>query len=108
MTRVRQPFRGAMNLHGNSSFEAKLEGILARHEELGHALAEARGEDYATLAIEYAELEPVAAGIREWRAAVKEAAGLHEMIADPGLAREMRALAEEELRARASPGRGPD
>src|SRR5690606_2575049 len=98
MTRVRQPFRGAMNLHGNSSFEAKLEGILARHEELGHALAEARGEDYATLAIEYAELEPVAAGIREWRAAVKEAAGLHEMIADPGLDREMRALAEEELR----------
>src|SRR5690606_1049288 len=45
-----------------------------------------------------AELEPVAAGIREWRAAVKEAAGLREMIADPGLDREMRALAEEELR----------
>ena len=53
---------------------------------------------YAALAIEYAELEPIAAGIQDWRAAEQEAAGLREMIADPALERDMRALAEDELR----------
>jgi peptide chain release factor 1 len=87
-----------MSLTSNRNFEAKLDGILARHAELGGAMAEVGGEHYATLAIEYAELEPVAAGIREWRAAEQEAAGLREMIADPALEREVRALAEDELR----------
>ena len=82
----------------NRNFEAKLDGILARHAELGRAMAEAGGEDYAALAKEYAELEPIAAGIQDWRAAEQEAAGLREMIADPALDRDMRALAEDELR----------
>ena len=84
--------------HGNPAYR-ELDGILARQAELARALSEARGDDYATLAIEYAELEPVAAGIQDWRAAEQEAAGLREMLADPALDREMRALAEEELRA---------
>ena len=88
-----------MSTASNHGFEGKLDGILARQAELAHALSEARGDDYATLAIEYAELEPVAAGIQDWRAAEQEAAGLREMLADPALDREMRALAEEELRA---------
>jgi peptide chain release factor 1 len=87
-----------MILASHQNFELKLDGILARHAELGQAMSEAGGDDYAKLAIEYAELEPVAAGIREWRAAEQEAAGLREMIADPALEREMRALAEDELR----------
>jgi peptide chain release factor 1 len=87
-----------MSFASHRNFEAKLDGILARHAELGRAMGEVGGEHYATLAIEYAELEPVAAGIREWRAAEQEAAGLREMIADPALEREMRALAEDELR----------
>ena len=82
----------------NRNFEAKLDGILARHAELGRAMAEAGGEDYAALAIEYAELEPIAAGIQDWRAAEQEAAGLRELIADPALERDMSALAENELR----------
>jgi peptide chain release factor 1 len=86
-----------MNLASNQNFEVKLDGILARHDELGHAMAEAGGEAYAALAREYAELEPIAAGIQAWRAAAQEAAGLREMIADPGLDRDMRALAEDEL-----------
>ena len=49
-----------MSSTSNWNFEAKLDGILARHAELGRAMAEAGGEDYAALAIEYAELEPIA------------------------------------------------
>jgi peptide chain release factor 1 len=87
-----------MNLASHQNFEAKLDGILARHAELGRAMTEASGENYATLAREYAELEPIAAGIQDRRAAEQEAAGLREMLADPALDREMRALAEDELR----------
>ncbi|MGH6899779.1 MAG: peptide chain release factor 1 [Geminicoccaceae bacterium] len=87
-----------MSTEPSRGFEAKLDGILARHAELGQAIAEARGESYAALAKEYAELEPVAGGIRAWRAAAQEAAGLEEMIADSKLDRDMRALAEDELR----------
>jgi peptide chain release factor 1 len=87
-----------MSSASSQNFEAKLDGILARQGELGRAMGEVGGEHYAALAIEYAELEPVAAGIREWRAAAQEAAGLREMIADPALERDMRALAEDELR----------
>jgi peptide chain release factor 1 len=87
-----------MSVEPGRGFQAKLDGILARHAELGRTMAEAGGERYALLAKEYAELEPIAGGIREWRAAAQEAAGLKEMLADPGLDREMRALAEDELR----------
>jgi peptide chain release factor 1 len=87
-----------MSMMSNRNFEAKLDGILARHAELGRAMAAAGGEQYAALAKEYAELEPVAAGIQDWRAAEQEAAGLREMLADPALERDMRVLAEEELR----------
>ena len=88
-----------MNQAPNQNFEVKLDGILARYAELGRAMVEASGEGYATLAKEYAELEPIAAGIQEWRGVVQEAAGLREMIADPALDRDMRALAEDELHA---------
>jgi peptide chain release factor 1 len=87
-----------MSTASNHGFEGKLDGILARHAELGRAMAAAGGEQYAALAKEYAELEPVAAGIQDWRAAEQEAAGLREMLADPALERDMRVLAEEELR----------
>jgi peptide chain release factor 1 len=87
-----------MNLTSHQNFEAKLDGILARHAEVGRAMAGAGGEGYAALAKEYAELEPIAAGIQEWRAATQEAAGLREMIADPEVERDMHALAEDELR----------
>jgi peptide chain release factor 1 len=87
-----------MKAESGRGFEAKLDGILARHAELGRTMAAAGGEDYAALGKEYAELERVAAGIQAWRAAGQEAAGLEEMLADPGLDPDMRALAEEELR----------
>jgi peptide chain release factor 1 len=86
-----------MSAHATSGFEAKLDGILARRDELGDLLASASGEGYAALAREFAELEAVAARIQALRARRAEAAGLEEMLADPALDAEMRALAEHEL-----------
>jgi peptide chain release factor 1 len=82
-----------------SSLEAKLDGILARHEELGRMMAEASGEAYVELAKEYAEVEEISGRIQALRAARAEAAGLEGMLAERGLDAEMRALAEEELAA---------
>jgi peptide chain release factor 1 len=86
-----------MSTESAPGLDAKLDGILARHEELGRLMAETAGDAYVDLAKEYAELEPVAAGIEAWRSAQGEAADLEAMLADPELDAEMRALAEEEL-----------
>jgi peptide chain release factor 1 len=82
-----------------SSFERKLDAILARKDELEALLAVAAPSAYAALAREHAELEPVAAEITAWRKAKHELAELEQLQADP----EMRALAlteHAELRAR--------
>jgi peptide chain release factor 1 len=81
-----------------SGLEAKLDGILDRRDELSHRLSTAAGDQYASLAREYAELDGIAVGIEALRAARAELRGLEEMIADPALDAEMRKLAEEELR----------
>jgi peptide chain release factor 1 len=83
----------------SAGLEAKLDGILARHEELGRMMAGASGEAYVELAKEYAEVEEIAARIQALRAARAETAGLEGMLAESGLDAEMRALAEEELAA---------
>jgi peptide chain release factor 1 len=81
-----------------TALDLKLDAILARRDELGEQMAHAAGEDYASLAREYAELDDVAGDIEALRAARREAAGLEEMLADPALDPEMRSLAEQELR----------
>jgi peptide chain release factor 1 len=88
-----------MTAQPTSGLEAKLDGILARHDELGHLLASASGEAYSVLAREFADLERISNSIEALRATRAEAAGLEEMLADPGLDGEMRALAEDELAA---------
>ena len=82
------------------SFEDKLDRVVARHEELAARLAEVAAlthKDYARLAKEYAELEPVVAGIRELRKRQGEMTELSELLADPETDAEMKALAEDEL-----------
>jgi peptide chain release factor 1 len=81
------------------ALEAKLDGILARRDELGHLLASASGEGYSALAREFADLERISTSIQALRATRAEAAGLEEMLADPGLDGDMRTLAGEELAA---------
>jgi len=79
-----------------AGFEAKLERILARRDELSERMASAASEDYVALGKEYAELDALAGGIEALRAAREELRGLEEMLVDPGLDPEMRALAEDE------------
>jgi peptide chain release factor 1 len=86
-----------MTAQPTSALEAKLDGILARHDELGHLLASASGETYSALAREFADLERISSSIHALRAARAEATGLEEMLADPGLDADMRALALDEL-----------
>jgi peptide chain release factor 1 len=87
-----------MGLERASGFEAKLDGILARRDELSHQLSSAAAsEQYAALAREYAELDAIAGGIEALRSARSELRGLEEMLEDAGLDAEMRKLAEDEL-----------
>ena len=76
-----------------------LDLILRRHEEIGAKLAEGGGGEYAALARELAELDPVVAAIRAYRAKEKERADLLALIEDSATDSEMRALARDELAA---------
>ena len=77
-----------------STFDQRLEQILARRDELQALLASASPAEYVQLAREYAGLEPVVAGIERYNQVRHEARDLGTMLDDP----EMRALAEDELR----------
>lgn len=81
----------------SSAFDAKLEQILARRDELEALLAEAAPGDYARLAKEFSDLGPVVAGIEAFRAARRELRDLEALSSDAGDP-EMRELAEEERR----------
>ncbi|GAB4299764.1 MAG: peptide chain release factor 1 [Roseovarius sp.] len=73
---------------------AKLDEITRRFEYLEARMAEGAG-DIAELGREYAELRPVVAEIRAWRALLDEIEATRALLDDP----EMRALAAEELAA---------
>ncbi len=80
------------------SVATNLDIILRRYEELGARLSEGvAGAEYAQLSREYSELEPLADSIRTLQAKQKERADLAAMIADPGLDKDMREMAEAEL-----------
>jgi peptide chain release factor 1 len=76
---------------------ARIAQIEARRDELQAAMSapDLAPEAFVRLSKEYAEVEPVAAAAAELRRLRAELAGLEEMRADP----EMRAMAEEEIRA---------
>ncbi len=80
-----------------SGFEGKLDGILNRRDELGRLMASTSGEGYKALAKEFAELEGIANSIQALRATRAEISSLEELLGDPGLDAEMRALAGDEL-----------
>lgn len=81
------------------TLDAKLDQVLARHEELATQLAQAESlapKDYTRLAKEYSTLDPVVARIRDLRKLQLERSDLVEIIADPGSDAEMKALAQNE------------
>jgi peptide chain release factor 1 len=78
--------------------EEKLDLILRRHTEISDRLA--AGPDSATfvaLSRELAELDEVAAAIRDYRHENSEVEGIEALLVDPSLDAEMRQLAESEL-----------
>ncbi len=88
-----------MTAEPSTGLEAKLDSILTRHAELSRLMASASGEAYVALAREFADLDGLADRVQALRAARAEAAGLEDMLADPGLDPEMEALAAAELAA---------
>jgi peptide chain release factor 1 len=86
-----------MSVDYASHLEARLDGILRRHGELGRLMASASGDQYTALAKEFAELDTVASSIQELRTTRDEVRGIKEMLADASLDSEMRALAKDEL-----------
>ena len=71
------------------SIRAKLEALAERHEEVGLLLAQPEvindSQRFRALSREYAQLEPVAAALREHDQAQRELAESRAMLADPEL-----------------------
>lgn len=78
--------------------EEKLNGIVARFEELGDMLAsgEVAGSDFAKYSKEFSDLEPVVAVIRALREAKKQMVDLVDLLADGAMDADMKAMAMEE------------
>jgi peptide chain release factor 1 len=75
-----------------------LDLILRRHEEITARLTEGvAGAEYSALSRELSDLEPVVAAITAFRAKERERAGLADMLEDPGLDADIRAMANAEL-----------
>ncbi len=82
-----------------------LDLILRRYEEIGARLTEGvAGAEYSSLSRELADLEPVVAAIKAFRAKEKERDDLKTLLEDPALDPEMRG--DGECRARGGRGRG--
>ncbi|MBY4599872.1 peptide chain release factor 1 [bacterium BD-1] len=81
------------------SLRRKLEALAERHEEVGRLLSDpavlADNPRFRALSKEYAQLEPVAAGLASWAQAQRDLQAAEAMRADP----ELRELAEEEIPA---------
>ncbi len=79
------------------SMQEKLLSIKNRHEELASLMSAGglSGDEFTKLSMEYAELSPVVEVWEELESALQEKEDLAEMLSDP----EMKAIAEEEIRA---------
>ncbi len=84
------------------SLDPKLDRVVARHQELGAMMASEQrldADSFAKVAKEYAELTPIAEAITGLRAKQRELKDLEAMAADPASDADMKAMAEDELRA---------
>jgi len=85
------------------NLDETLNRVLARHDELGAALAQGLdGDRFVKLSKEFAEVAPVAEAIRALRQAQSELRGAAEIANDVASDAEIRALAEEEQRGLAA------
>jgi len=85
------------------NLDETLNRVLARHDELGAALAQGLdGDRFVKLSKEFADIAPVAEAIRALRQAQSELRGAAEIANDVASDAEIRALAEEERRGLAA------
>jgi peptide chain release factor 1 len=82
------------------SFEDKLSTLVRRHEELNDTLASGKlaGSEFAKYSKEYSDLSPLVETIQVYLNAEKTLRDLQQMIKDPGCDKEMKSMAEDELR----------
>src|SRR5262245_13370570 len=74
--------------------EQKLDALIARHGAVENELAsQVTPETYVRLSREFAELGPVVAAVKSYRAVLAEIDGLDALIADSATDAEMRAMA---------------
>ena len=76
--------------------EAKLERLLDRFAAIEAQLAAGMSTEFVKLSKEHAELSPLVASIRAYKAASSDIQGAEALLADPGTDSEMKALATEE------------
>ena len=81
----------------SAAFDAKLDAILARRDELAALMSQVGSGDFARLAKEFADIEPVVEAILRLRRAEREAQELRAIAEDPKADAEMRDLARDEL-----------
>jgi len=80
--------------------QAKLDTLLMRHAAIERELSAPLDRDaFVRLSREFAELDPVAASVKAYRAVQAELADIAAMIADPATEPDMRAMAEAEKAA---------
>lgn len=82
------------------SFEQKLEGLVARHSELGSKLANPEklaSQDFARYSKEYSDLGPLVEQIAEIRKVRQGIDESEEMLKDPSIDPDMKEMVEEEL-----------
>ena len=78
----------------------KMSAVIARQEELAALMSAGNvsAADFTAMSREYAEISPIVEKAKDVRALRTEIAGLEEIIADASSDKEMRAMAETELR----------
>ena len=81
------------------SFDAKLQGLIGKHKDLGEKLADPgsmNGKEFGRLSKEYADLTPIVESIQAFWSARDSLADLKAMMEDKASDKEMRELAEAE------------
>ena len=80
------------------SFTEKLDGIIAKYNELENKLQDPSGlgQSFAKISKEHSDMQEVVASIHEYKNAQQEAKDVEAMLADASLDKEMRDMMEEE------------
>ncbi len=81
------------------SLRAKLDSVLAKHQELGKTLespGELSTQEFAKLSKEYSDMVPIVEAITALRATEQELADLEELLADPETDAELKKIASTE------------